>query len=278
MPTKLAPAPTTYDPEKRNNIQLIAVPAFSDNYLWMICKGDHAIVVDPGQAAPVQTILHQHKLKLDAILLTHHHNDHVGGVLELQQATQATIYGPAHEKLPACDHRMSEGDSLKLPGVELSLHILDVPGHTAGHIAYHGVLGRHEQPILFCGDTLFAAGCGRLFEGTPEQMLDSLNKLAKLHSDTLICCAHEYTLANLEWALAVEPDNQMLEERLSAASRLRKQAQPTLPSHLQLELDTNPFLRTSQVSVSAAAVRYARQALDQPSAVFATLREWKNNF
>jgi len=278
MPAKFAPAPTTYDTEKRDKIQLIAVPAFSDNYLWMVCKGDHAVVVDPGQAAPVQTILHQHKLKLDAILLTHHHNDHVGGVLELQQSTQATIYGPAHETLPACDHRMAEGDTLELPSVELSLHVLDVPGHTAGHIAYHGALGNQQQPILFCGDTLFAAGCGRLFEGTPEQMHESLGKLALLHPDTLVCCAHEYTLANLKWALVVEPDNKALQERWSAASLLRKQAQPTLPSHLQLELDTNPFLRTSQASVSAAAVRYAQQALDQPSAVFATLREWKNNF
>lgn len=278
MPAKFTPAPTSYDPAKRNKIQLIAVPAFSDNYLWMVCKDDHAIVVDPGQAAPVQTILHQHELKLDAILLTHHHNDHVGGVLELQQATQAVIYGPARENLPACDHRMSEGDTLELASVDLSLCVLDVPGHTAGHIAYHGVLGSQEQPIVFCGDTLFAAGCGRLFEGTPEQMMESLGKLAALHSDTLICCAHEYTLANLKWALAVEPDNQALRERWSAASRLRELAQPTLPSHLQLELDTNPFLRTSQPRVAAAAAHHARHTLDQPSAVFATLREWKNNF
>lgn len=278
MPDLCAPAPTVYDPKKRENIQLIAVPAFSDNYLWMVCKGNHAVVVDPGLAAPVQTILHQHNLTLDAILLTHHHHDHVGGVLELQRAHHAVIYGPARETLPACDHRMSEGDSLTLPNVDLSLHVVDVPGHTAGHIAYHGALGSHKQPILFCGDTLFAAGCGRLFEGTPEQMLDSLGKLSILHSDTLVCCAHEYTLANLEWALTVEPDNKALQNRWTAASQLRENAQPTLPSHLQLELDTNPFLRTSQVSVSTAAERYARQALNQPVSVFATLREWKNNF
>lgn len=276
MPAYFAPAPTTYNPEKRDSIQLIAVPAFSDNYLWMVCKGDHAIVVDPGQAAPVQTILHQHQLTLDAILLTHHHNDHVGGVLELQRSTQAVIYGPANETLPACDHRMSEGGTVKLPNVELALGVLDVPGHTAGHIAYHGTMG--DQRILFCGDTLFAAGCGRLFEGTPAQMLDSLNKLAGLHSDTLLCCAHEYTLANLKWALAVEPDNQALIDRWSAASRLRENALPTLPSTLQLELDTNPFMRTSQASVSAAASKYAVQTLDQPTDIFAALREWKNNF
>lgn len=278
MPAKYTPAPTVYDPKKRDDIQLIAVPAFSDNYLWMVCKDDRAVVVDPGQAGPVQTILQQHQLTLEAILLTHHHNDHVGGVLELQRETQAIIYGPAHENLPACDHPMSEGDTVNLPGVALSLSVLDVPGHTAGHIAYHGTLGHQKQAIVFCGDTLFAAGCGRLFEGTPAQMLDSLTKLAKLHSDTLICCAHEYTLANLKWALAVEPHNAALRERMTSAARLREQNLPTLPSHLQLELDTNPFLRTSQASVAASASVYAKQTLDQPTAIFATLREWKNNF
>lgn len=278
MPAQLTPAATTYDPDKRKTIQLLAIPAFTDNYLWMVCKGDHAIVVDPGDAMPVRTILQKHGLTLDAILLTHHHHDHVGGVPELQRATRATIYGPAREQLPACDHRLSEGDALDLPNVELTLQVLDVPGHTAGHIAYHGVLGASKQPILFCGDTLFAAGCGRLFEGTPSQMLDSLTKLEKLHSDTLICCAHEYTLANLEWALTVEPDNQALHNRWSAASRLRESALPTLPSQLQLELDTNPFLRTAQASVSAAATHYAQQTLGDQAAVFATLREWKNNF
>ncbi|HLR78206.1 MAG TPA: hydroxyacylglutathione hydrolase [Burkholderiaceae bacterium] len=278
MSAEFIPAPTVYDPAKRNTIQLIAVPAFSDNYLWMVCKGDHAIVVDPGQAAPIQTILQQHQLTLDAILLTHHHHDHVGGVAELKASTQATVYGPATEQLPACDRPMAEGDKVSLPGVDLALQVLDVPGHTAGHIAYHGTLGAGQQPVLFCGDTLFAAGCGRLFEGSPEQMLASLTKLAALHSDTLVCCAHEYTLANLKWALAVEPDNAALRDRLHVASQLRASSRPTLPSTLQSELDTNPFLRTSQENVVAAAARHAGQSLDQPVAVFASLREWKNNF
>lgn len=278
MTVQTDPAPTAYDPLKRDQIQLIAVPAFSDNYLWMVCKNDHAVVVDPGQAAPVQTILHQNQLTLDAILLTHHHHDHVGGVLALQQETQATIYGPANETLPACDHRMTEGDQITLPNTGLDLQVIDVPGHTAGHIAYHGVLGDQKQPVLFCGDTLFAVGCGRLFEGTAAQMLDSLSKLARLHPDTLVCCAHEYTLANIEWALAVEPDNLKLQDRQKVATQLRERLLPTLPSLLHLELDTNPFLRTSQASVSAAAAGYANQSLSSSTEVFATLREWKNNF
>lgn len=257
--------------------QLIPVPAFTDNYIWMVCKNGRAIVVDPGDAAPIEAALAQRELTLDSILLTHHHADHVGGVLALQQRTGATVYGPATERLPACDHRLREGDTVQLPAVDLQLQVLDVPGHTAGHIAYYGKLDT-GKPVVFCGDTLFAAGCGRLFEGTPAQMVDSLGKLGALPADTLVCCAHEYTLSNLRWALQVEPDNAALRQRWESASQLRSQGRPTLPSVISDELDTNPFLRTKQAAVARAASGFAGTTLDTSVDVFASLREWKNNF
>ncbi|MFA5522217.1 MAG: hydroxyacylglutathione hydrolase [Castellaniella sp.] len=270
------PAPTGYDPA-RQGPQLIALPAFSDNYIWMVCHRGHAVVIDPGQAAPVSALLRAHDLVPEAILLTHHHHDHVGGVVALHEAFSAPVYGPASESLPLCDHRLAEGDRITLPRTGLQLSVLDVPGHTAGHIAYHGKLSS-GVPVLFCGDTLFAAGCGRLFEGTPAQMHASLAKLAALPSDTLVCCAHEYTLGNLEWALAVEPDNTDLQQRHASVSGLRRQGLPSLPPTLQQELATNPFLRTAQAGVAAAAGRFAGRALPDDVAVFASLREWKNQF
>lgn len=257
--------------------QLIAVPALSDNYIWMICNNTHAVVVDPGVAQPIQDLLDQHQLTLDAILLTHHHGDHVGGVLALQQRNGGIVYGPANESLPVCDVRLAQGDTVNLPSVNLDLSVLDIPGHTAGHIAYHGVLNTNT-PIVFCGDTLFAAGCGRLFEGTPEQMAASLAKLASLPLDTLVCCAHEYTLANLRWALNVEPDNPALQQQWDLATQQRAAGKPTLPTTLSTELNTNPFLRTTVPAVVAAASRHSAQTLVSPVAVFASLREWKNTF
>ena len=259
------------------NNALVPLPALTDNYIWMLQHGTQAIVVDPGESEPVKHFLEQRNLTLRAILLTHHHGDHVGGAVALNEHTGAPVYGPASERLPICHHRLSEGDTVQLQDFGFAFNVLDVPGHTAGHIAYHG---RPDPgaPLLFCGDTLFAAGCGRLFEGTPRQMLESLNKLAALPDDTLVCCAHEYTLSNLRWALHVEPDNAGLRERWDTASRLREAGRPTLPSSIGLEKATNPFLRTSVAQVSESAASRAARALSSQVDVFAELREWKNNF
>lgn len=259
------------------NSQLVPLPALSDNYIWLLRRGGNAVVVDPGESAVVERYLDQHGLDLHAILLTHHHGDHVAGAAALHERSGAPVYGPAHESLPVCHHRLVEGDTVQLRDFGLSLGVLDVPGHTAGHIAYHGRPDNGEA-LLFCGDTLFAAGCGRLFEGTPEQMLASLGKLSALPADTLVCCAHEYTLSNLRWALQVEPGNASLQARWHTANRQRQAGHPTLPSTLEIECATNPFLRTAVAGVAESAARKAGHRLSSEVEVFAVLREWKNNF
>jgi len=260
----------------RQSTGIFPLSAFSDNYIWLITNGADAIVVDPGQAAPVLQVLDKRALKLTAILLTHHHQDHVGGVAELVSQTGAMVYGPASEVLPVCDIALVEGDEVTDTGMQLSLSVLDVPGHTAGHIAYTGQIA--GQPVLFCGDTLFAAGCGRLFEGTPEQMDASLAKLAALPTETAVYCAHEYTLSNMRWARTVEPANHNLQAWQARAEQQRIEGQPTLPSSIGQELSCNPFLRARQASVAQAAAVWAERPLVSPVEVFAVLREWKNNF
>lgn len=250
------------------------IPALTDNYLWLLRQDSQAAVVDPGDAAPVIARLAAEKLSLVAILVTHHHADHVAGIAALVEATGARVWGPASEDIPGVDIGLAGGESFELLGTRIE--VIAVPGHTAGHIAYW--LPQLAPPALFCGDTLFAGGCGRIFEGTPEQMLASLDRLAALPAATRVCCAHEYTVANLRFARAVEPDNAELAARLEAATAMRARGEPTLPSTLGLELATNPFLRSGQAASSAAAAAHGATEPTDRLASFTALRAWKNNF
>jgi hydroxyacylglutathione hydrolase len=256
-------------------LEVIPVPAFADNYLWLVrgvADPRRAAVVDPGDAAAVGRALEAHGLALDTILVTHHHADHVGGVAALSRAAGAEVFGPAGESLPLVHHRVRGGNHVSLPRLGLAFHVLDVPGHTSGHVAYHG------HGALFCGDTLFSGGCGRLFEGTPAQMLASLDALAALPDDTRVYCAHEYTLSNLRFALEVDRANPDLEAYAADARRRRERDEPTVPSTIGLEKRINPFLRSRAPAVRAAAEAHAGAPLDSPVAVFAEIRRWKDGF
>ena len=255
-------------------MKLIPLPAFADNYIWMLHDGSRALVVDPGDAQPVLDALQREGLLLEYILITHHHVDHTGGVAELRNLTGAQVFGPAGEAMPEPLTRLSGGTHCT--GLGLQFQVIDVPGHTAGHIAYYSE-AMDGAPLLFCGDTLFSGGCGRLFEGTPAQMLASLERLSALPDDTRICCTHEYTLSNLKFARTVEPTNQALADYTQRAQALRLQQQPTLPSRIGLELEINPFLRTRQAAVIRAAQSFDATASDALS-TFTALRQWKNQF
>lgn len=257
-------------------LDVLAIPAFTDNYIWCILNRDTqaAAVVDPGDATPVREFCDQNGIHLSAILVTHHHHDHIGGVAELAEHYNTPVYGPAGESIPNCSHPLLEGDTIAIESLDnLKLSILDLPGHTLGHIAYVG------HGWLFCGDTLFAGGCGRIFEGTAEQMFASLEKLKSLPADTLVFCAHEYTLANLTFALSVEPNNAALQSRIKAETSKQDAGNPTLPSTIELERATNPFLRCDSPEIVSAANANAPQKKPQtPVAVFAVIREVKDKF
>jgi hydroxyacylglutathione hydrolase len=255
-------------------MELLALPAFTDNYIWLLHDGAQALVVDPGEAAPVQAALDALGLELAAILVTHHHGDHVGGIDELRSRLRGPVFGPAREVIPEPFIPLSGGARIQALG--LDFEVFDVPGHTAGHIAY---LHRSDAqpPLLFCGDTLFSAGCGRLFEGTPAQMHASLGLLAALPGTTRVCCTHEYTLSNLRFAAAVEPGNGDIDRYTAWCEAQRAQDRPTLPSSIARELSINPFLRCAQPQVVSSAQDHGAED-DSPVAVFAALREWKNNF
>ena len=254
---------------------VVPLRAFSDNYIWTIRDASHAIVVDPGDAKPVLDYLAAEKLQLAAIIITHHHADHIGGVKELLELTAGRaipVYGPHDPRVPDATQRLAEGESITLPHFGITLTVMEVPGHTSSHIAYHG------DGNLFCGDTLFAAGCGRLFEGTPAQMHDSLGKFMRLPDDTRVYCTHEYTLSNNRFARAADPANRALMDWEARAKALREVDTPTVPTTIALERATNPFVRCADAGVMATASAHAGKSLADPVSVLAAIREWKNNF
>ncbi|MGH8460945.1 MAG: hydroxyacylglutathione hydrolase [Stenotrophobium sp.] len=249
-----------------------AIPAFLDNYIWLLSDGTNAVVVDPGDAQPVLASLRQNRLQLTALLITHHHPDHVGGIAELLLEYPVPVYGPRAEadRIKGLTQWLDDGETVEV--LKLDFKVLALPGHTLGHIAFY------TPGVLFCGDTLFSAGCGRLFEGTPEQMHRSLARLADLPGDTRIYCTHEYTLSNLAFASVVEPGNVAIVAHIARVRALREDRQPSLPVTIALELEINPFLRVRQPAVIDAACRWSGRKLKSEVEIFAALRRWKDGF
>ena len=266
---------------KNTLLQVWPIPAFDDNYIWCIHDGQSALIVDPGDAAPVLQYLEQKNLALKGILITHHHADHTGGILTLLQTLGSVpVYGPANIDIPGRTNAMMEGDKLEVAAPRISFEVYEVPGHTLSHIAYFANMQANVvEPMLFCGDTLFASGCGRLFEGTPTQMSQSLAKFIALPKNTLVYCTHEYTLSNIRFALAVEPNNLNLISWSEKAKALRSENLPTLPTTIGQELQVNPFMRCDQAEVIAMAKEVSsQQSLPTPAHVLAVIRAWKDRF
>jgi hydroxyacylglutathione hydrolase len=253
-------------------LQLRALPALQDNYIWVLAAPDgRALVVDPGESAPVMAATREGLVPV-AILLTHHHADHVAGAAELRERWRIPCYAPPDPRISTIDIEASADVRVHIPALDATFEVIDVPGHTRSHVAYFGA-GR-----LFCGDTLFSLGCGRMFEGTPAQMLDSLDRIAALDAEADVCCGHEYTLANAAFASMIEPGNRALERRVEQATRQRAAGRPSVPSTIADERATNPFLRTREAAVVASvADRLGRAPVDRIE-TFATLRAWKDGF
>jgi hydroxyacylglutathione hydrolase len=255
-----------------SHYEVIALKALSDNYIWTLRDARCAAVVDPGDARPVIEYLEREKLELVAILNTHHHADHVGGNAGLLARWKVPVFGPHDERIREVTQRLKEGERFTLPHFGIEFGVMEIPAHTRSHIAFHGA------GMVFSGDTLFAAGCGRLFEGTPAQMHDALTRLMQLPDDTRVYCGHEYTVSNVRFARAVEPDNAALRELEETAKKQREKDLPTLPSTIAQEKATNPFVRVGEPAVVAAAGKFAGRQLTDPVSVLAAVREWKNSF
>lgn len=253
-------------------LKIFPIPALKDNYIWILHNAHHAVVVDPGDAAPVLDYIAAHQLKLAAVLCTHHHADHVAGVCQLVALHPAPVYFPQREKISCGNHAVSEGDVINIPELKIKFSVLDIPGHTLGHVAYVGAGG------VFCGDTLFGCGCGRLFEGTAVQLLHALKKLAALPDDTQVYCGHEYTESNIRFALACDPDNAQLVQRQQDVQILRAAGQPTLPSNIALEKSTNPFLRCAVPAIIQAVQQQSAIKQHDEISIFTAMRTWKNTF
>jgi hydroxyacylglutathione hydrolase len=249
-------------------LEILPIPAFRDNYIWLLRDGVHAAVVDPGDATPVIRALQEMGLTLEAILITHHHDDHIGGVPVLLEQNPIPVYAPDNDRYAFPHIVVAEGSRVSLPGLQLELSVMEVPGHTLDHVAYYGA------NCLFCGDTLFGGGCGRLFEGTPAQMFASLRRLALLPPETRVFCAHEYTEHNLRFARSLEPDNPELADRLQQAEKFRRANLPTVPSTIGLELATNPFMRCDSEEIRSSA----GVSVHDPLQTFTVVREMRNNY
>lgn len=265
-------------------LDIVPIPALRDNYIWALHNQDHAVVVDPGEAAPVLSWLAARQIKLAAILCTHHHGDHIGGIAGIGEVYNVPVFAPHAEDIPGATRQLAEGDVVNLPELGVSLAVLDVRGHTRGHIAYLLPGSAGVPGAVFCGDTLFGCGCGRIFEGTAAQLHRALQRLAALPDDTRVFCAHEYTEANIRFALACEPDNARLKQRAAEVCALRAAGKPTLPSSIALEKATNPFLRCREAAIARAARQSGAAGLDAAGgesgelAVFTALRAWKDHF
>ena len=255
-------------------LEIIPLTALKDNYIWMLINtiNQCVAIIDPSEHEPVLEYIQSKNLNPIAILITHHHWDHVGGIAGLTKKYSMPVYTPKKEFVEGSTNPVSEGDIISLPELDLEINILDVPGHTSGAIAYY------TEKMVFSGDTLFTGGCGRLFEGSPTQMYSSLSKIKKLPTKTLVYCGHEYTIPNLQFAAAVEIDNKTIQRRLDLAQKTRDENQPTVPATLKIEKQTNPFLRCNEQSVINTASIRAGRALDNPAEVFATIRNWKDSF